>query len=165
MATPSADRWMFCLSITRSYRQGLQGTPKRWSPVKKGVCLLATRFRTSTNPSLPIRNRFRNLELEEPAIKVDDNDDSESVEIRNATQCYVSNVSVKSTHEHDLFQVEGKVNGCRAVMHYCPTAVVMSTTYRRQCRKGSSGYPGRRLIQTTSSRDNPTIESHRQRLL
>ena len=39
-----------------------------------------------------------------------------SLHSRNATQCHVSNVSVKSSNEHELLPVECNVNGRRAVM-------------------------------------------------
>ena len=39
-----------------------------------------------------------------------------SLHARNATQYHVSNISVKSSNEHELLPVEDKVNGRRAVM-------------------------------------------------
>ena len=108
-------------------------------------------------------------------MKVDDTDDGESVEIRNATQCHVSNVSVKASYEHDLLHVEGKVNGRRAVMliDSGSTHDFIAEGFARQHQLLTDVSAGKDLQLTLADgsstphrhRDNSTIESHRQRLL
>jgi len=84
--------------------------------VKRGVRSLAKNIKP---PSLPLVNRFHHLEIEEPHLPTADIDDP-ILASNHVSECYVSNVRVTpssaNSREHDLLRVEGKINGCYAVM-------------------------------------------------
>ena len=124
----STEKAMFHLSQDRTCRQVLRqaeawrvpiGIFKRWTPVSRGVKLLAREQTPRRKLSIKLQNKLSALENEEPPTRPSEESDGKNSDIKlSSPACEVSASTrcITADHEHDLLRIQGKINSHHVTM-------------------------------------------------